>query len=278
MSPMNNRLLRPLASGFSPKSIAGLAAWFDASDLTTLSQTSDGTTPVTADDDPVAYWKCKATGTAITQTTDANRPLWKASSAIGSKPGLDFDGANDYLFATSGELMQVARNVPGVTLFAVMRLDDLSTRGFWSFSVNAGTNQFRLRVSGAYSIASNNWQVGGRRLDADTFQIINAATLTASEDYILRQTYDYANSDIFAHINGSPGASSTSFQTDGNSQDTDSAYVMLGSQFSSDAFTNTAPSFNGIICEFIVYKRALTAAESARVEGYLSKKYGITLA
>jgi len=31
MSPMNNRLLRPRASGFNPLSISGMAGWWDAS-------------------------------------------------------------------------------------------------------------------------------------------------------------------------------------------------------------------------------------------------------
>jgi hypothetical protein len=274
MAPMNARLLRPLATGFDPRRIAGLGAWFDASDLSTLSQTSDGTTPVMANDDPVAYWNCKATGTAITQSIDANRPLWKSASAIGSKPGLDFDGSNDYLFATSGQLMKMARSVPGVTVFAVLRTDNTNTRAWWHVSVGAGVNQFRGRLTGVYN---GGFQVGGRRLDADTLQTVATSALNTTTNYILRETLDYANSDLFAHVNGVQGATNASFQTAGNSEDSDSSYVMLGNQFNNDAFTATVSGFAGTLCEWIAYKRALAAAESARVERYLSNKYGIAL-
>jgi hypothetical protein len=271
---MSPRLLRP-TFGFNPRQISELGAWFDASDLSTLSQTSDGSTPVTANDDPVAYWKCKATGTALTQAIDASRPLWKSTSDIGSKPGLDFDGSNDYLFATSGDLMKVARNVSGVTIFAVFKTDIANTRAWWHVAVSAGVNQFRSRLSATYNFG---FQVGGRRLDADTFLTATTSALATTQPYILRQTLDYANTDLFAHIDGTQSASNLSFQTAGNSPDSDSSYVMIGSQFTNDAFTSLAPYLDGTLCEWIAYKRALTASESASVERYLSNKYGIALA
>ncbi len=45
-------------SGFCQ--ITGLALWLDASDAATLFQASDGTTPATANDDPVGYWGDKS--------------------------------------------------------------------------------------------------------------------------------------------------------------------------------------------------------------------------
>jgi hypothetical protein len=85
MCPMNPRLLRPLASGLTdPRKIAGLEAWYDASDLSTLWQNSNGTTAATALDDPVGRWSDKS-GNArhVTQTTNARRPLLKPASRNG---------------------------------------------------------------------------------------------------------------------------------------------------------------------------------------------------
>lgn len=272
---MNPRLLRPLASGFSPRQIAGLGAWFDASDLSTLSQTSNGATPVTANNDPVAYFKCKVTGTPLTQAVDASRPLWKAS-ALGGKPGLDFDGINDNLFATSGGLMDVARNLSGATAFFVSNIDSTAiNRPWWTISIGAATNFFRLR-SGVVNLGVA-FTAGNRRLDADTSQTLQAS-FSPNTSYISRVTYDYANASLQIHLNGTLGNSTSSFQTAGNTSDTASAYVMLGNQFTNEAFTTLASPFVGIICEWLVYQRALTAAESSRVEGYLSNKYGIAVA
>lgn len=275
MSPMNNRILRPLATSFSPKQIAGLGAWFDASDLSTLSQTSDGATPVTADNDPVAYLKCKATGTPLTQAVDANRPLWKAASSIGSKPGLEFDGNNDTLFATSGGLMDVARNVSGVTSFVVFSTDISTTRAWWTISTGTPPDVFRVRVGGV--CLAGDFTVGNRRLDGDTSQTIGTPIATGTP-YISRHTHDHANTSLAVHLNGTLGNSSSAFQTAGNTSDTASAYVMLGNQFTDAALITLASPFDGIICEWLIYRRALSAAEAAKVEGYLSNKYGIALA
>ena len=256
---------------FEPSDISGLGAWFDATDLSTLSQTSDGSTPVMTDDDPVGYWKCKVTGAALTQTIDANRPLWKSVSDVGSKPGLALDG-NKYLFATSGELMEVARNVSGVTVFAVIRVANTITSAWWQISVGAGTNQYRGRILGRYF---GGFGVGGRRLDSDVFAPLTGSALSVPTTYIFRNTVDYQNTDNLMHINGSPYGSDLSFQTPGNSENTDSAYVMFGNQFLDDAFTILTTGLSGTFCEWIAYKRALTVSESARIEGYLAWKWGL---
>lgn len=272
MSPMNNRLLRPTQAN-DPRLIAGLGAWFDASDMSTLSQTSDGTTPVTASDDPVAYFKCKVTGTPLTQIVDANRPLWKAASLVGGKPGLEFDGSNDSLFAVSGDLMNVARNVSGLTIFCVLRSADAVTRAYWHISVGGASDFFRARAAVGYVFGIF---AGGRRLDADAFQSITS-TYSQSTNYIVRQTHDYNNTLLQVHQNGVLGNSQPAFQTVGSTSDTPSAYVMFGNQFTNDAFTATATPFYGILCEWLIYSRALTPADSLRVERYLSSKYGIAI-
>jgi hypothetical protein len=72
--PMNPRLLRPRASGFSPKQIAGLEMWLDASDSSTI--TLNSTT--------VSEWRDKSgKGNTFTQVTAANQPTFVASSRNG---------------------------------------------------------------------------------------------------------------------------------------------------------------------------------------------------
>jgi hypothetical protein len=64
---MNPRLLRPLATGFNPRSISGLLGWWDAADASSV--TLNGTT--------VSEWRDKS-GNALhaTQVTAANQPLY----------------------------------------------------------------------------------------------------------------------------------------------------------------------------------------------------------
>jgi hypothetical protein len=265
--PMNNRLLVP-RNTFTPRSIAGLAAWFDASDLSTLSQTSNGSTPVTANNDPVAFWRCKVTGAAVTQTTDANRPLWK-SSGIGGRAGLDFDGSNDALSATTGTLMSVLQNVSGGTLIAVIDLDTTGADGPL-IVISNGTNAAQARATLATVTGTNAFRAGGRRLDANSFAETTSAGSFSANPSILVGLFDYANSDLFLRRNGAAVSSNTSFQTDGSTSNTASLAFAVGG--SGAALTD------GVISELLVYSRALSLTEIARLDRYLSGRYGITIA
>ena len=86
------------APAFSPLSLfaaSEVGAWYDPSDLTTLFQDSAGTTPVTADGQPVGKILDKSgRGNHATQATAASRPLYKTD---GTYHWLQFDGVDDSL-------------------------------------------------------------------------------------------------------------------------------------------------------------------------------------
>jgi hypothetical protein len=64
---MNPRLLRPTPTGFDPRRIAGLVAWWDASDSST----------VTLNGSRVSQWSNKISGApAMVQNDAANQPLY----------------------------------------------------------------------------------------------------------------------------------------------------------------------------------------------------------
>jgi len=87
---MNPRLLRPLATGFNPKSIADLAAWYDA-------QVASSVTIETG----VSEWRdLSGNGRHATQTTGNNQPLRVTEAAVQGKHVIRFDGSNDSLVAT----------------------------------------------------------------------------------------------------------------------------------------------------------------------------------
>lgn len=84
------------AYGYSPTSLFSsgeVGAWYDPSDLTTMFQDSAGTTPVTADGQPVGKILDKSgRGNHATQATAAKRPLYKTN---GTEHWLQFDGVDD---------------------------------------------------------------------------------------------------------------------------------------------------------------------------------------
>ena len=82
MMAMNNKTLRPRASGFSPKSISGLYAWYDAADATTITQATG-----------VSSWADKSgNGRTCSQATGANQPAYVLAGQNG-KNVIDFASA-----------------------------------------------------------------------------------------------------------------------------------------------------------------------------------------
>lgn len=71
---MSPRLLRPRATGFSPKNIAGLELWLDGSDISSI----------TLNDTTVSEWRDKSgKGNNFTQVTALSQPTFTASARNG---------------------------------------------------------------------------------------------------------------------------------------------------------------------------------------------------
>lgn len=98
--PLFRPLMRPLFPGesWTPLSLFSSGeqgAWYDPSDLTTLFQDSAGTTPVTADGDPVGLMLDKSgNDNHASQSVAAARPIYRTD---GTLHWLEFDGVNDFL-------------------------------------------------------------------------------------------------------------------------------------------------------------------------------------
>lgn len=259
--PMNNRLMRPMATGFNPRSIAGLGLWLDAADSSTL--TLNGNT--------VSEWRDKSgnarhfsQGTAATQPNAVNRTQ-------NGRRVLDFELSQE--LTGNAASLNILRNVSGATLMAAARFDALAatnavTSGLFLISSGASTSAARTSIfSGAG--AAGTIGVSGRRLDADTFGFARAAS--AVGEYIIAGTLDYANSDAFIYTNGQLLAQNLAFQTNGNTSDTDSRSFSVGS-------VGGGSYFDGWIGEILVWPRALSASERLAAERYLGRKWGITVA
>jgi hypothetical protein len=211
----------------------------------------------------VRIWKDKSgNGYDATQATSANRPTYRTNQVNG-KPTINFDGSNDVLLSPSGAF-GILRNVSGASIFVVYKAStDLTIQAPILITTNASTIRLDLRKN-----ASNLFATSGRTLDADTAESI-ASTTTNVGNYILQSVkYDYQNTLQEQYLNNTLEGQNLTFQTSGNTSDTNSAYISIG------AFA-TSNYLNGAIAEIIVFNKTLSTAEFNNVNIYLMAKWGL---
>jgi hypothetical protein len=136
-------------AAWTPKNIAGLALWLDASDASTLFQDSALTTPAVADTDPIGGWLDKSgNGRNALQATALQRGRLRLN-IINGKPVWAND-VNDELRFVQALFAQAQP----ATLYCVFKKIDSGTRNFITASATwwAGlipNAQLGLRVSSA---------------------------------------------------------------------------------------------------------------------------------
>jgi hypothetical protein len=113
---MSPRLLRPLASGFNPKSIAGLSLWLDAADTSKISLATG-----------VATWSDKSGNNRnAIQNTGGKQPSY--SSTINGRNVVTFSSA-------TSQTMQIAAsaafNANSQTIIIVSRQATAANESLW---------------------------------------------------------------------------------------------------------------------------------------------------
>jgi hypothetical protein len=210
-------------------------------------------------------------GRHATQTTGIQQPEI-VTNALNGRQVRRFDGSNDFMSILSG--LNIIRNVAGATVFCAWEYITLPSSGSFRapFVIATGTSDASGRISIGTNLGTTKMFSGGRGLDADALQRVDSTADATTNPFIQTALFDYANSDLFQYINGGLDGSSTSFQTAGNTSDTDSLAIRIGSHTGEGFFANID------IAEILVFPVALSAENRQNVESYLSQKYNIALA
>ncbi|MBK8196706.1 MAG: hypothetical protein IPK76_27205 [Lewinellaceae bacterium] len=233
--------------------ISNLVAWYVGDDIGI------------ADEALVSSWvDASGNGNDLTQDTTARQPKYQTNFLNGHAV-VDFVGVDEWMRTLTGSLVQDTINR---TFFIVATSDDAGTSSS-KFIFNDGseetagtggqfglTSELAIRVDGGSRIWTSNLVSG------DGWEQITVMLGTSS-------TNGTSTSDISGWLNGSSmSVSSTSALT----VDTDDTFFSLARKTAD--FPQAYNYFNGQIAEIIVYDRALTATERAKIEVYLANKYG----
>ena len=121
-------------------------AWYDPSDISTLFQDAAGTTPVTADGDPVGRMLDKsANGNHASQTVSGSRPVYRTDGVL---HWLEFDGVDDTLLS---DFITLTGTRCGASIAALWDSDVLNVKadgtGFADFTFRLTGNDFNIYQS-----------------------------------------------------------------------------------------------------------------------------------
>jgi hypothetical protein len=282
---MNPRTLRPSASGFTPRSVSGLALWLDASDAATLFRDAAATTPATDASDPVGAWLDKS-GNArhLTQETSGSRPTF-LPTGISSKPCLNFDGTDDNIWRQ-----------PGLTS------DDLSILIVHQTSFMSGgvTYEFTHQGDTANAQATNGTgfaNIAGMQVGANgspTYQ----SDITRDFNTVDNQGRSGTAGDITANVpvlstqcvsySAAPSAVRKQSWTSGKGMLNSVRFncggwsaITLGARrnnLTAGGINSPSVFFSGRIAEVVAYSRYISDSDRRKLELYLARKWGVTLA
>lgn len=251
---------------YDPVTVFGVAkaSLYDPSDLSTLWQDTGRTIQAGLNDPVRVMDDLSGNGYHVTAPTDAARPVLKQSGAYFF---LDFDGIDDEL-RWSGEALDMSRNVGGITITAAYRFKTATASTGWIMNQTA-TAATSARAGMSRNSAGTLLVAGGRRLNANSFAFVSTGNTTAVQ--VSTAIFEYAASDLFLHRGGSVVASSTSFQTDGLTDDTRAFSGGIGSTGAGTGFLDME-FYGGSYAGF-----KIGAAEKESHETYLASKNGAPL-
>jgi len=259
MCPMSPKLLRPRASGFNPRSISGLGAWFDASDSATMFDSNTGGSLIT-NNTGVGRWEDKSgNGLHATQSTSANRPVYK-TSMINGLASLDFDGSNDNLLAPDSALL---RTDSGISVFVVAQVTETGTNKPLAAKWSAAGPEWLLI---ARDFSSPNRANAAVRNAANTANLVTGQAAAGYNNGTTRLFAFHHNpsGDIELRVNGVLENSATSGASrNGTTQMAIGSYTDGGGTF-----------IKAVIGEVLVYGAVLPIAQRIAVERYLRGKWG----
>lgn len=249
--PRDHQVVDPLFSrAWTPRYLPNLTSWLDARDQKTLF--SDAGTTVIAADGLVYQWSDKSgNGRHFSQTTEANRPTWKAGGYV-LFPG----GAPSTVLLTSGLNCSAFLSTTNNTIMLVARWVSAVSLQIWGNPSSTGTNHITA-VAGP-KIRATLWNG-----TAGQSQITTANNIAPDTDYIISVTR--SGTSLMMAVNGVAEPNVTTASTLTN------LATPLGV---------TAPSSSNVgqcrIYEALTCNAALSLANRNRVGRYLAAKYGLT--
>jgi hypothetical protein len=239
---MNPRLLRPLATGFNPKSIAGLVGWYCAESLLDITL-----------DTGVSLLKDKSgSGYDLSQGTGTRQPL--RNSTQNGKSVMTFDGSDDFLSRASVPVSQQW------TAYAVVRK-----------TITTGVQLIVSQQATSGTLQAQYLRANALVAESLGFQATNSAVVDAGPNILQNTWHVLAGVQTATQLecfvdNTTNGATNCT-------QQAATAQVLQISGFGNSA-SNT---WQGDIAEVLLWNVAHSSSQRTAVNRWLGRRWGVTI-
>jgi hypothetical protein len=272
MSPMNPRLLRPLATGFNPRSISGLAVWHDAADSST----------VTLDSGRVSAWADKSGNgrTMSNSTSGTTQPSYITAGQNGRNVVRFAAASIQRLNAAANSTFNFLHNgTPCTVMFAAKTG---TTTDYNAVLTHFGSNNFSSSV-GVYCGMDD--RVGNARNNFIVPFISNGTGFplnpgTAYNNFFTLNVYAVItvvfNTSNFTAAQRLGAAFNNGSLINDNAGTAAVSTANAASALQYGCGGNNGSPFDGDFCEMLMWTKLLSADERSAVRKYLYGKWGIT--
>jgi hypothetical protein len=265
MTPMLGIMASGISGHLAPLTpVAGYKAWYDASDTSTITQSGGA----------VSQWADKSVNALnLVQATTAKKPISGTRTQNG-KNMLDYDGSDDVLTSNaSAATWKFLTDSSGTTFFMAIVCDvnavawgmtDVSNSSVANnptYALTANSNRTGYFGKGSDNPSGYNWFVSST---TETFTDNTAQTWTVVSD----PTNGTAANRLKIYKN-------STLDTSANVQTASSATGNPAVPLSLGGYNLYSSSFNGGICEVLIYNSVLSATDVSNNQAYLKAKWGI---
>lgn len=218
----------------------------------------------------VTSWDDRKTGVTFNAPSTNSRPVL---STLNDQKAVYFDGSDDGLQTNNASITSILNNKNFGWIFVVIKKDGAdinpTSRRIFTFENNTGAARLGFYSDDAVVGNVNKLVMGGRRLDADTYDKVASTQEVHNQTVIACGLMNYSNREMKIMINGTQAALKTATFAGGNTSATNSTLVTIGG-------VSGANSYKGWIAAIVAGNTALSDTDRQKLEGWAAHKYDLT--
>lgn len=251
------------AGGFSPKSLPGLLLWLDASDAPTVSGAAGS-----------LVWRDKSGNGYNFSAGAGSLGLAYANNSFNSKPGISFNGANDWIVTAKGAVVFTSQKTSAFIVCHPTPATGGSGRYIAMVGPNAGISDFSNVNGLVYEFNSSTTAFGGF-FDNTAFGSVPISAANLRLGSVVDASVPSGTGTLY--LNGvSQGVNTLAAAASTWSNQSVGLGVALNTDGSGNPVSAGGTQFAQMVAaEVVIYNSILSAAQITQLDNYFKAKWGL---